>query len=75
MLTIGTDHGQGQDPQAVESAISEDPYQKSNTAEVSLQTYLVVIIQGHTFLWLSSYVAKRSWQEIRTVTCQRLGKD
>lgn len=38
--------GKAKTPLAVESAISEDHYQKSNTAEVSLQTYLVLTIQA-----------------------------
>lgn len=44
---MGADQwGKAKTPLAVESAISEDHYQKSNTAKVSFQTYLVLTIQA-----------------------------
>lgn len=38
--------GKAKTPLAVESAISKDHYQKSNTAKVSFQTYLVLTKQA-----------------------------
>lgn len=65
--------GKAKTPSAVEFAISEAQYQKV-TFRLTLPSLTSnlpfggTLVTGYTFLWLSSYLAKHTGQEIRAIT-------